>query len=125
MEVDVPLTRICRGFHQVSRSLGDFLYKHRADLPDVEQQVSAEPEMTVLDRKSGDDYLILCCDGIWDVMTNEEVVEFVRNKVLKGETRLGKVWTTAPLLCVCACVRARACASPSLVAHAVYTCSGS
>lgn len=75
----------------VSRALGDFLYKHRTDLPAQQQQVSAEPECTVLKRTNADDYLILCCDGIWDVMSNEEVVEFVRARVAEGETSMGKV----------------------------------
>ncbi len=27
------------------------------------------------------EFMILACDGIWDVLTNEEVVEFIRTRV--------------------------------------------
>ena len=76
---------------QVSRALGDYLYKQVAHFPQEKQQVSCEPETTVFKRDEKDDYLILACDGIWDVMTNEDVVEFVRSRVRAGETDLGVV----------------------------------
>ena len=76
---------------QVSRALGDYLYKQVATLDATKQQVSCEPEITVLKREEKDDYLILACDGIWDVMTNEDCIAFVRAYVRKGETDLGVV----------------------------------
>lgn len=85
------VNRRVNGDLAVSRAFGDFLYKHRQDLPAEKQQVSVEPEFTELPRRGDEEYLILCCDGIWDVMSNEEVVEFVRNKVARGETDLGCV----------------------------------
>lgn len=75
----------------VSRALGDYLYKQVAGFPAEKQQVSCEPEVTVLKREDKDDYLILACDGIWDVMTNEDCVQFVRSKVRQGETDLGAI----------------------------------
>ncbi len=38
----------------VSRALGDFVYKHRRDLRPEEQQVSAEPEIKVVERGAAD-----------------------------------------------------------------------
>jgi serine/threonine protein phosphatase PrpC len=32
-------------------------------------QVSAEPEIKIVDRAPGDEFVILACDGIWDVMS--------------------------------------------------------
>lgn len=32
-------------------------------------------------REAEDEFLILACDGIWDVLSNEQCVEFVRDKV--------------------------------------------
>lgn len=79
---------------QVSRALGDYAYKQVTHFSQEKQQVSCEPETTVLKREDRDDYLILACDGIWDVMTNEDCVEFVRSKVRAGETDLGVVSCT-------------------------------
>lgn len=33
------------------------------------------------------EFVVLACDGIWDVLTNEEVVEFVRTRL--AQTKLG------------------------------------
>jgi len=64
----------------VSRALGDFSFKTRRDLPDHAQQVSCEPEFQSHERSANDQYLVLCCDGIWDVMTNEDVNDFYLKK---------------------------------------------
>lgn len=71
----VALSRV-NGDLAVSRALGDFSYKQMAHLPPEAQQVSPEPEFQVQERTSSDQFLILCCDGIWDVMTNEEVNDY-------------------------------------------------
>lgn len=75
----------------VSRALGDYLYKQVSTLDQTKQQVSCEPEVTVLKREDKDDYLILACDGIWDVMSNEDCLNFIRAKVKQGETDLGAI----------------------------------
>ena len=62
----------------VSRALGDFDYKRSSELPPIAQLVSPEPEITVHDREfDHDEFLLLACDGIFDVMSNEEVAAFV------------------------------------------------
>lgn len=40
-------------------------------------------------RDSSAAFLVLACDGIWDVMTNEEVASFVVSRV--GTTKLGDI----------------------------------
>ena len=61
----------------VSRALGDFDYKRSSELPATEQLVSPEPDITVKDRSVDDQFVLLACDGIFDVMSNEEVVSYV------------------------------------------------
>ncbi len=62
----------------VSRALGDFDYKRATELPATEQLVSPEPETTVLDRdQEHDQFLLLACDGVFDVMSNEEVIAYI------------------------------------------------
>lgn len=65
----------------VSRALGDFEYKNVQGKGPCEQLVSPEPEIGVEERTEGDEFVILACDGIWDVMTNEELCDFVRDRM--------------------------------------------
>ncbi|MCL7022739.1 hypothetical protein MKW94_000155 [Papaver nudicaule] len=64
------------GVLATSRSIGDFYLK---------PYVTSEPEVTVMERTTNDDFLILASDGLWDVMTNETACEVVR-KCLEGRT---------------------------------------
>lgn len=62
----------------VSRALGDYEYKKNSNKGACEQLVSPEPEVSTIERNMGEDeFLVLACDGIWDVMTNEELCAFV------------------------------------------------
>ncbi|XP_030019510.1 protein phosphatase 1bb isoform X1 [Sphaeramia orbicularis] len=67
----------------VSRALGDYDYKCVDGKGPTEQLVSPEPEVCVLERAAeGDEFVVLACDGIWDVMSNEELCEFVRSRLM-------------------------------------------
>ena len=39
------------------------------------------PEITVTPRTDDDEYLILACDGIWDVFSNDDMAVFVQEKM--------------------------------------------
>lgn len=65
----------------VSRALGDYDYKSSKELGQCEQLVSPEPEIFVQDRDSADAFLVIACDGIWDVMSNEAVCSFVNQRL--------------------------------------------
>jgi len=66
----------------VSRALGDYEYKQVEGKGPCEQLVSPEPEVSIIDRdREGDQFVVLACDGIWDVMTNEELAEFVHSRM--------------------------------------------
>uniref|UniRef100_A0A8C6U0X4 protein-serine/threonine phosphatase n=1 Tax=Neogobius melanostomus TaxID=47308 RepID=A0A8C6U0X4_9GOBI len=70
----------------VSRALGDYDYKCVDGKGPTEQLVSPEPEVCVLERvDEGDEFIVLACDGIWDVMSNEELCEFVRSRLMVCE----------------------------------------
>ncbi|EZA61338.1 protein phosphatase 1B isoform X1 [Ooceraea biroi] len=67
----------------VSRALGDYEYKNLKDRGPCEQLVSPEPEIFVRDRDDEhDEFLVLACDGIWDVMNNEELCDFIHSRLL-------------------------------------------
>lgn len=69
----------------VSRALGDFEYKKVEGKGPCEQLVSPEPEIFVQRRTPEDEFLVLACDGIWDVMSNDEVCDFVRDRMRQHE----------------------------------------
>lgn len=79
------MIRRVNGSLAVSRALGDYDYKNVSGLPPTEQLVSAEPDLSVIDRSDKDEFLILACDGVWDVMTNEEVVSYIHSRLLVME----------------------------------------
>ncbi|XP_041928701.1 protein phosphatase 1A isoform X2 [Alosa alosa] len=66
----------------VSRALGDFDYKCVHGKGPTEQLVSPEPEVCAIERSEPDDeFIVLACDGIWDVMANDELCDFVRSRL--------------------------------------------
>uniref|UniRef100_A0A8C7BAS9 protein-serine/threonine phosphatase n=1 Tax=Neovison vison TaxID=452646 RepID=A0A8C7BAS9_NEOVI len=65
----------------VSRALGDYDYKCVDGKGPTEQLVSPEPEVYEILRAEEDEFIILACDGIWDVMSNEELCEFVKSRL--------------------------------------------
>ncbi|XP_061821421.1 protein phosphatase 1B isoform X3 [Nerophis lumbriciformis] len=66
----------------VSRALGDYDYKCVVGKGPTEQLVSPEPEVYEMFRSpEQDQFVILACDGIWDVMSNEELCEFVKSRL--------------------------------------------
>ncbi|XP_074104396.1 protein phosphatase 1B isoform X1 [Cotesia typhae] len=67
----------------VSRALGDYEYKNVEGRGPCEQLVSPEPEIFVRDRDmEHDEFLVLACDGIWDVMTNQDLCDFIYSRLL-------------------------------------------
>lgn len=81
----------------LSRALGDFAFKNCDTKPAEEQIVTGENNLKLKIKKSSlisafpdvitdkltpdHEFIVLACDGIWDVMTNQEVVDFVREKL--------------------------------------------
>ncbi|XP_037506548.1 probable protein phosphatase 2C T23F11.1 [Rhipicephalus sanguineus] len=65
----------------LSRALGDFVFKKNEKKSPEEQIVTAYPDVIVKDLTPDHEFVLLACDGIWDVLSNEEVVEFVRARI--------------------------------------------
>jgi protein phosphatase 2C family protein 2/3 len=68
----------------LSRALGDFVFKRNTGMKAEEQMVTAFPEVETRTLNEDWEFIILACDGIWDVVTNEEAVEFVRRRIGLG-----------------------------------------
>ena len=72
------------GHLAVSRALGDFMYKENTKLKQCQQLVSPEPDIERIQLLSTDanhqhdcQFIVLASDGIWDVMSCDEVGLFV------------------------------------------------
>ncbi|XP_071719006.1 probable protein phosphatase 2C 49 [Rutidosis leptorrhynchoides] len=65
----------------VTRALGDWYLKSQDGLGSI---LIAEPEIRHMELSEDDEFMIIGCDGIWDVMSNEEAVGIVRRELLKN-----------------------------------------
>lgn len=76
------INRRVNGVLALSRAIGDFGFKSNGSLPWEQQAVISTPEVisTPLNR-SEDTFAVIACDGVWDVLTNEEVIDFVKMRL--------------------------------------------
>jgi serine/threonine protein phosphatase PrpC len=91
----------------VSRGLGDFRFKiantvcqgntplssdyETSDFVKPEdQKVSPVPDIIVQNRSCvNDEFIVVACDGIWDVKTNQECVKMIADIFSEGESNIG------------------------------------
>ena len=77
--------RRVNGVLALSRAIGDFGFKQRPGLPWEEQAVTCVPDVqSVAVDRTKDEFAVIACDGIWDVLSNADVVAFVRPKLNAG-----------------------------------------
>ena len=72
------INHITKGNLALSRALGDFEFKQNNNLPAEQQIVTADPDIISHTSTSEDEFLIIACDGIWDVLKSQEAIDFVR-----------------------------------------------
>lgn len=65
----------------LSRAFGDFHYKSNDQLPPDQQIVSPYPDIKRIELNDDVDFIVLACDGIWDVLSSKEVVKFVISRL--------------------------------------------
>ena len=58
----------------VSRAIGDMEFKPTGIVSNI-------PEVRAVEMRDDDEFLLLACDGLFDVMSSEEVANFVRSRV--------------------------------------------
>jgi len=67
----------------VSRAIGDFRFKDNFGQDDEKQAITCVPEITETEIQRGQ-FFVLACDGVWDVMSNQEVVDFLQHHLLSS-----------------------------------------
>jgi len=65
----------------LSRAIGDLEYKKNTDLKPGEQLISVVPDITERKLTADDEFLVIGCDGIWECLTNQQIVEFLRERL--------------------------------------------
>ncbi|XP_055319392.1 probable protein phosphatase CG10417 isoform X2 [Sitodiplosis mosellana] len=75
----------------LSRAIGDHAYKTNKDLKPEEQMISALPDVKRVKLSPKDEFMILACDGIWNSLSSDEVVDFVRTRIQRGETKMSAI----------------------------------
>lgn len=65
---------LLNGYLEVSRAIGDF----DSELGLKTRGLSASPEITKVKLHAEDEFVIVACDGLWDVMDSAEAIRFAR-----------------------------------------------
>lgn len=74
----------------VSRGFGDFRFKLNNTKNQLEQKVSCLPDIIIQNRNNEEDeFIVLACDGVWDIATNKECSNMVQDIFQEGEKDLG------------------------------------
>ena len=66
------------GSLNLTRAIGDLAFKNDLSLAPEKQVITANPDITKIDLDPNtDDFIVIACDGLWEVMTSQEVIEYV------------------------------------------------
>eukprot|EP00358_Blepharisma_japonicum_P002568 CAMPEP_0202948246 /NCGR_PEP_ID=MMETSP1395-20130829/13179_1 /ASSEMBLY_ACC=CAM_ASM_000871 /TAXON_ID=5961 /ORGANISM="Blepharisma japonicum, Strain Stock R1072" /LENGTH=262 /DNA_ID=CAMNT_0049650149 /DNA_START=102 /DNA_END=886 /DNA_ORIENTATION=- len=65
----------------LSRSIGDLEYKKNASLPPQDQIITAYPDVRRETITENDEFFILACDGVWEMLNSQQAIDFVHKKI--------------------------------------------
>eukprot|EP01016_Furgasonia_blochmanni_P013105 TRINITY_DN1662_c0_g4_i2.p1 TRINITY_DN1662_c0_g4~~TRINITY_DN1662_c0_g4_i2.p1 ORF type:complete len:301 (-),score=80.12 TRINITY_DN1662_c0_g4_i2:66-968(-) len=68
----------------LSRAIGDLEYKKNKNLKPEQQLITAMPEIQSRTLTDSDEFIIMGCDGIWEQWSNQEMVDFIKERLAKG-----------------------------------------
>ncbi|KAH1203796.1 putative protein phosphatase 2C 60 [Glycine max] len=78
------------GSLSLARAIGDMEFKQNRFLSAEKQMVTANPDINTVELCDEDEFIVLACDGIWDCLSSQQLVDFVRQQLLL-ETKLSAV----------------------------------
>ena len=81
------------GMLNLSRCLGDLDYKQNKKLKEEEQIISGYPDVKVEKISNETDFLIIACDGIWDCLTSQGAVDYLKDRLIKPTAKPAKIST--------------------------------
>ncbi|RUS92197.1 hypothetical protein EGW08_000050 [Elysia chlorotica] len=71
----------------LSRAIGDHVYKRNTEVSAREQMITALPDVQMEELCDKDQFIVIACDGIWNYMSSQEVVDYVLLKLKDPEKR--------------------------------------
>ncbi|KAH1131609.1 hypothetical protein J1N35_002987 [Gossypium stocksii] len=78
------------GSLNLARAIGDMEFKQNKFLSAEKQIVTANPDINTVELCDDDEFMVLACDGIWDCMSSQTLVDFIHQQ-LKSESKLSVV----------------------------------
>jgi serine/threonine protein phosphatase PrpC len=78
------LTLLVEGVLAVARAFGDIDFKDKKSYG--AGAITCEPEIKIWNITEKTEFIVLACDGLWDVFSNGCVANFVRRRLLIGKT---------------------------------------
>ncbi|KAK9684274.1 hypothetical protein RND81_10G198300 [Saponaria officinalis] len=78
------------GCLNLARAIGDMEFKRNKVLPAEEQIVTANPDIRTVELSDDAEFIAIACDGIWDCMSSQQLVDFVREQ-LKSQSKLSAI----------------------------------
>eukprot|EP01071_Lankesteria_metandrocarpae_P003887 Lankesteria_metandrocarpae@DN3245_c0_g1_i1.p1 len=87
----------------LSRCVGDLAYKMDTHIPQEAQRITAFPDIRVCELSREDKFVIIACDGIWDCMTNQELVDYIIARIREqgADSENGKGLSASLLSTIC------------------------
>ncbi|KAJ7962741.1 Protein phosphatase 2C family protein [Quillaja saponaria] len=73
------------GSLNLARAIGDMEFKQNKSLPAEKQIVTAYPDITSVELRDDDEFLVIACDGIWDCMSSQELSGLFTRTVKNGK----------------------------------------
>lgn len=65
----------------ISGAIGDLMYKDAEYTSGKNSGIATRPHVSTYELGDADDFVILACDGLWDVFSYEDAVEFVYQRL--------------------------------------------
>ncbi|KAL6080501.1 PPM-type phosphatase domain-containing protein [Balamuthia mandrillaris] len=75
----------------VSRAIGDYGFKAKEFTGGKPSGLVADPYIDTIELKPRHRFCVLACDGVWDVMSAQDVVNFVLDRLEKGQTDMDQL----------------------------------
>jgi serine/threonine protein phosphatase PrpC len=69
--------------------LGDLEFKQNKKMNQADQMITSLPDVTI-ENLQDVSFVVIGCDGVWDCMTNQEICDFI-NERLKAKLSLTKI----------------------------------